>query len=292
MLPIEAQIYYKRELPDPQGQLTAYYTKLYTAYLQQQPNVSPLLYETVLLSPNASNAIDLAQTVDRSLWIALLVRASDMPKNGGGDEIRHVFTLVRQAIGGRTLSLGIVPFLTDEAASRHLTPDGRANPPALSLLQYQVPAVPKGGSLPENQQDRVPNYRLDAMFSRNVLVEPGVVELILPVEGEIILWDNLSPLEAGARDFPPALQDTDVEERVITWLRITAAASTQAKLLWAGINATMIAQRASVYNELLLVRNWRTRSSCDALPNTCHSRIGSSDCHSWRNGYTGGMEES
>ena len=251
VLPIEAQVYYKRRLPDPTGQLTTYYTQLFTAYLGQLPATSPLLYETVLFSPNANTTIDLRQeTVDGSLWIAFLVRASDMPRNGSSDQVNQLFDEVRRAIGGRTLSLGIVPFLTD--ASRHLTPDGRANPPAISLLQYQVPSIPQGGALPENPRERVPAYRsLDATFSKDVLVEPGVVELTLPADTDLTLWNNLSPLEAGTGDFPPALQDTNVEARVITWLRITSSAAVQAKLLWVGINATTVMQRASIFNELL-----------------------------------------
>ena len=55
---------------------------------------------------------------------------------------------------------------------------------------------------------------------------------------------NLDPLEAGVGDFPPAIEDTNVDARVITWLRFSVAAPAQAKILWAGINAAMVSQRA------------------------------------------------
>lgn len=243
VLPIEAQVYYKRGLVD--ATRVNYYTQLYASYLQTLPNAQPNLYETVLLPPNTSAPVDLGQgqdTIDGCLWVALLVRASDKPYAQLIDE-------ARQAIGGKTLSLGIVPFLTD--ASRELVPTGNATAQAGSLLQYQIPNIPASGGLPTTG-NREPAYRtLDPTVTNDVLAEPGVVEITLPAAADLVLWNNLDPLEAGAGNLPPALDDTNLNDRVITWLRVSLPAGGQARLLWVGINSAMVTQRATVVNELL-----------------------------------------
>src|SRR5262249_36618174 len=74
----------------------------------------------------------------------------------------------------------------------------------------------------------------------------------LPSAGELTLWNNIDPLESGAADFPPALEDTNLADRVITWLRVRATtAALPSQLKWVGINAAMVSQRAHVANEVL-----------------------------------------
>ena len=236
VLPLEAQIYYKQALPDPDGRLTKYYQQLYASYLSSVPQAQPNLYQTVPFLPTAINAIDLGtDTIDNSLWVALLVRSSDASDPQSID-------VVRQAIAGRTLSLGIVPLLAD--ASRQLTPGSQVDPQNNALLLYQIPN--------SQSSSTSPTYR--ALISNpltDVLAEPGVVELTLPGADELTTWSNLDPLTAGTGNLPPALQDTSIEQRLVTWLRITSTASVQAQLLWAGINATTITQSAPVFNEQL-----------------------------------------
>ncbi len=237
VLPIEAQAYYKHPLADPTGTLKDYYTQLYTAVLGQLPNAQPLLYETLEFSSNASTPIDLGQnTVDGSLWIALLARENDTQNK---DNVRNV-------IAGRTLSLGIVPYLTD--ASRQLTPAGIADIPASSLLHFRMPNVPATGTTLGLQP---PYQTLTSNILTDVLTGPGFVEITLPDAPHLTFWENLGPLQAGTGDFPPALDDTALNDRLITWLRITSPTSVQAQLLWVGINATTVTQRASVFNEQL-----------------------------------------
>ncbi|MEP7200852.1 MAG: baseplate J/gp47 family protein, partial [Chloroflexota bacterium] len=134
-------------------------------------------------------------------------------------------------------------------ATRQLTPAGGANPEGVPLLQYQIPKVESDGRLLPN---RKPRYQsLDANATNDVLSAPGVVQITLPAASELRLWSDLEPLEPGTRDFPPALDDTALNERVITWLRVRSSAAVQAKLQWLGINAALVSQRAHVANELL-----------------------------------------
>jgi predicted phage baseplate assembly protein len=52
-------------------------------------------------------------------------------------------------------------------------------------------------------------------------------------------------------DFPPALEDTNLNDRLLTWIRLRAPTAMPARLLWVGINVTPISQRAHVANEQL-----------------------------------------
>ena len=242
VLPIEAQVYFKREVANPSPELTAYYRLLYASYTGDQPTDFQL-YETVALDARLQNGVAIGQeTVGNSLWIALLLRASDQPAVD--------MQTAREAIAGKTLSLGIVP--VPDAATRQLLPGGQANTGTEALLEYKIPNVPADGLLPEDRQQRVATYKpLAANPQGNVLVAPGTVEIALPSAAELKLWTNLSPLEGGVGDFPPALEDTKLNDRLITWLRVQATSAVQARLLWVGINTGFVTQRARVAGERL-----------------------------------------
>jgi hypothetical protein len=243
ILPIEAQMYYKHKIANPSPTQLAYYTQLYSPYLRitGQSDALPLLYETLPFPQRENTGIDLGRdTVDHSLWIALLARPNDDPGK------------TRHAILGKTLSLGVVPIVTD--TGRQLLPAGQANSEGTPFLEYQLPSFPQGTtSLPVNKDKRHALYKLlDTRSTTNVLTQPGVVEITLPAtETELNIWDNLDSLEVGADDFPPALEDSQVNQRVITWIRVTSPTTASVKLLWAGINAVSVIQQALVVNELL-----------------------------------------
>ena len=242
LLPVEARAYYKRRLDEQPQELVDYYSALYASYKGSKPDTTSLqLYETVPLGLD-QGGVDLVGTADRSLWIALLLRRAD----GVGDA---PLAAARAALAGKTLSLGIVPVLDDPDAQ--LSPLGRSVHEAQARLDYQLPSVPASGSLGV-EPDRVPAYRsLDPQAQVNVLDEPGIVQLTLPDENGLGYWQDIDPLEAGVGKLPPALDDTKLAARVVTWLRITASTGAQAKLLWAGVNAVTATQQARVANEVL-----------------------------------------
>lgn len=245
VLPVEAQVLYKKRIQDPSGQVKEYYKQLYASFDSRRSGADLQLYQTVPLSTRESDEVDLgADTVDGSLWIALLVRAADKPYAESIED-------AREALGGKTLSLGVVPSLTN--AARKLLPGGTANAEGVPLLQYSIPKIARDSLLEKDAQGSpAPRYqRLLASASADVLAEPGVVQLTLPAASELRLWENLDPLEAGVGDMPPALEDTDLNGRVITWIRLRSSAAVQAKLMWVGINSTPVTQRAHVTGELL-----------------------------------------
>ncbi|MFL6210644.1 MAG: baseplate J/gp47 family protein [Pyrinomonadaceae bacterium] len=244
VLPIDAQVYFKRKIENADQPLKDYYKLLYASYQGTAPDETDFqLYETVPLDARLTNGVAIGQeTADDSLWVALLLRSTDNPAED--------LETARAGIGGKTISLGIVPTL--EAATRQLAPGGLANPEGQTLLQYQIPNIPASGLLPLDKNQRVPQYTtLPAVAPSDVLAAPGVVEITLPQKEQLILWSNLDPLEPGVGDFPPALEDTKLNDRLITWLRIRATGAVRARLLWVGINSTLVTQRARVANELL-----------------------------------------
>jgi hypothetical protein len=238
VLPVEARVYVKRRLEDPPQQLIDYYNQLYASYRESTPPERLALYETVPLETQASTGIELQQTTDGAIWIALLLRAADRPNEA-------TFHDVRAALGGRTLTLGFVPALADAQAV--LSP-ARALREAPTKLRYLIPNAPDG-RLPD---DRLPRYKeLDARPTDDVLVRPGLVQIQLPPAEELRIWENLEPLEAGAGQRPPALEDTRLADRVITWIRVQAPGGVQARLMWVGMNAATVSQRARVPSEVL-----------------------------------------
>lgn len=255
VLPVEARVYFKRRVANPDPAVSDYYKLLYASYNDEAVDSTRLeLYETVPLDATLADGVDLGRdTIDNSLWIALLVRAADRPAEPSDEARREVRDLTRSKLAGRTLSLGVVPALTENA--RTLPPGGTSSSSGQSLLRYQLPNVEAGTELPDEEDARVAQYRtLVASAAGDVLTMPGVVQITLPArKEELELWTNLDPLESGVGDFPPALEDTNLNDRLLTWLRVrpqekTAAA---ARILWAGVNTTSVAQRARVSNEQL-----------------------------------------
>jgi hypothetical protein len=221
-----------------------YYKQLYASYKGPKPPLADLrLYETAPL--DAAAPVALADTVDGSLWIALLLRADDAADPAALAARQRD---ARRALAGKTLSLGIVPAIDEPTAT--LTPTGLVRPGSDSTLGF---ALPVGGALPSDPTQRLPQYRtLDAASTSNPLLGPAVVQLSLPQdENAFSLWTNLDPLESGVGDFPPTLEDSKLEDRLLTWVRAKAPAGSAAKVLWAGINATSVSQRAHVAGEVL-----------------------------------------
>jgi len=252
VLPIEALVYYKQKIVSQDTQVTDYYKLLYASYQGQPPNDADIqLYQSVPIDGREGKEVAIGQdATDRSAWIALMVRSSDKPIDDSEQAKEDLRNKVREAIAGKTISLGVVPAI--DAASRQLAPGGAANPEGEALLQYLIPNVRPDGLLPTDPAQRVPQYRpLIASPRGNVLETPGVVEITLPSVAELQLWSNLDPLEQGVADFPPSLEDSRLSDRVITWLRVQASPGVGARLLWLGINTVSVMQRAHVTSELL-----------------------------------------
>ncbi len=258
VLPVEGSVFYKQRVAGDDSAIREYYQELYASYFNPGDPTSPttpLLYRTVPLvllggktgafnEFGANPGVNLQDTIDNSIWIALLVRKRDV-------QDPEAITRARAALAGKTLSLGIVPWVQE--SERTLKPP-RQQPlqdPA-SLLRFEIPAVPASGGLPTDPSLRKPSYKsLTARGFVNVLETPGTIEFTLPADPrELRIWDNLDPLEPGVDDLPPALDDA-TQARVVTWVRVRVPAGTSARVLWCGTNATTIIQRTDISNELV-----------------------------------------
>jgi hypothetical protein len=245
VLPVEARIFYKREV-DASDEIRKYYDQLYASFLLPPLPQKAKLYQTVPL--DGTDGVDMtSDTVDRALWIALIARKSDTAGPAGKD-LAALTKRLRELIGGKTLTLGAVPALTDAIVA--LKPGGTADPERTPPLVCQVPADTTAAR-PTPPATRVPKYKRIAVVGDNVLLRPGTVQITLPRPDELQIWKDLDPLEAGVGDFPPAIEDTDLENRVVTWLRLSVPPQAQARLRWVGINAARVSQRTRVTGERL-----------------------------------------
>ncbi|HSK74531.1 MAG TPA: baseplate J/gp47 family protein [Pyrinomonadaceae bacterium] len=244
VLPVEGRVYFKRRIKNPETEVLDYYRQLYASFqgAPLETNVDLEIYETAALDGQDEKGVSLAEdTIDNSVWIALLAKENE--------DINEI----RKEIENKTLSLGVVP--APDENQMVLRPGGQeANKENVSWLSYEIPKMPnEERKLPNSPNSRTPNYKpLDARSTADILNEPGIVEITLPGKEELHLWENLEPLELGADDFPPALEDAKLGERLITWLRLKATATAiKFRFLWIGINASTVSQRTRVTNEAL-----------------------------------------
>jgi hypothetical protein len=245
VLPIEMLAYYRKPLSDTQ-QLAAQstYGQLYSTFQLDPSDLE--FYDVVPFLPpvtsasiplvNLTNGVD---TVDGSLWMALLSRP--------GESALSLDVL--NAIRGRTITLGMMPAVQD--ASRTLFPGG-AGDATQPTLQFSIAT----GTLQADQ----PLYQdLPFVLDANPLQNLTLAQITIPSSATIGLWDQLAPLDGGTGDFPPTLQDPTIVGRLLTWIRLrlkpnvdsAAPASATAAISWIGINATRVTQQIQVIAEPL-----------------------------------------
>ena len=242
VLPIEARFFYKKAIPAPSPQVLDYYQQLYASYRGTPAPLMPQLYAATPFALPGGDPISLADSIDGALWVALLVREGDKPAS-------NFLDVAREAIAGRTLSLGVVPYLPQTGMS---LPAGRlAGAVSNVKLELAIPSLPPSGGLLDSD-NRTPHYKtLDTSVTTDVFTQPGIVDVHLPSKSELALWNNIDPLESGVNDLPPAIDDSAIADRVITWLRLRPVPATPSQFYWMGINAVTISQRARITGEQL-----------------------------------------
>ncbi len=267
VLPVEAQVYYKRRIPETDPNYKSYEEKYEAVLIAQQvaeadagppaaggaagaagtggATVKRDFYESTRLPPptpgNPAPVVNLAGASDRALYLALLA-----PRNVHPDD-------ARTALANQTLSIGVAPVLAGEVPP--LRPQGRPRPAAVPALIYEIADVPAS--------TRTAAYRrLRLLRGPDVLTSVGVVQVELPgVEG-LRTWTFPEPLDEGTDEYPPRLEDEEVIKRLVTWIRLRlprpgqAGATEQglaedARLTWVGVNAAHVLQAVPVVNELL-----------------------------------------
>lgn len=240
VLPVETRMYFKQRIPaSRRAEIAERYNRLYASIREPAQDLD--FYETTLLAPPVAGALapslDLATTVDRSLWIALLA-----PPRMVVDELRAL-------LAEQPITLGVAPSLSADGTT--LFPAGLPATLARPSLVYEVP-VPGAST---------PNYRaLTVLQADDVLAAPGLVELQLPAFADLGTWTNLGPLQTGVGGYPPALENSQDTARLVTWIRIrvppedsatTTGSATRVVLSWVGANAARVLQKVHVEGERL-----------------------------------------
>lgn len=251
VLPVEGRLFIKQRVADADGTLRRRYEQLYATYHGEENSAATelALYRTMPFEGTGEGrGLDLAaDTVDGHLWLALCLRPGDLRAGISREKMREY-------LSGKTLSLGVVPSLDLEQ---------RAVPPVGDLVDALSQTARVAFDLPDRPSERDPYGRpldrwrpLEARELSDVFAAPGVVELTLPARtDELGLWEDLDPLEQGTGAFPPALEDEQLQQRVLTWLRIRLQPAGAARLMWVGINAVMVAQRERIQFEPLVDGN-------------------------------------
>lgn len=241
VLPIDARLYYKKPVTAEAGsELNALYRNLYAAF--DLPENQLAFYETAIFEPTSDGlkmkAIDIArETVDGSLWVALLARPTETPQQA------------REKIANSVLSLGLQPSYGEDGCQ-------------LQDIAALASEINQGFvfEIPNASDTRIRYQPLEYTAQHNVLTQAGVVKLNIPAAEQLQVWEE-EALTAGVDNRPPSLANTDDQERLVTWIRIRApqisssenVSSTQLsiKLAWVGINAASVMQRTDVSAERL-----------------------------------------
>ncbi len=232
--PVEGRVYHKRRLTDEEADAIApLLSDLATLY--DLGDATPLPYQTTPSFPKGKArplGIDLASDcIDGAIWVALLAGRPDQRDAArtalatGSSEARTVLTL------------GIVPAEPAEESTR---PDltmgaGTARPHS---VVYEVASASDDG----------PRYlALEVLHDgTNGWTRPGVVDVALPAESFLIPPDNdvRNNIDAGKGTMPPRLEEDDLNDRLVAWLRLRPTVEVdRLPLAWVGVHAVPVDQR-------------------------------------------------
>jgi len=230
------------------------------------------LYRVMPLSPPEGGALPpvtaVADSIDRSLWIALLAPEAAV-RGLQGDALTAALGRLRQAISGRVLSLGVL--VDDELCGHtdhHRCPDVGGEDIRFPVT-WQVATGRFRGN--EARVDQARYDRLRTFEDRTAaLTRSGVVRLELPErdpggQPTFGTWsaDQFDPPDAGllgVGDLPPRLDDAADEARVLTWLRVFRVRSEHPdpRLRFIDANMVSVEQAVTAGGELLGYGNGRT----------------------------------
>ena len=234
--PVTGEAYIKRrvtvdshpELSDTIAQLG----RLYGGRALDTYETTPLFADGLAVP----QGIDIAGgTVDRCLWLALLAPKANRAEAQDTLNQRVGQLLARDESGSpRLINVGVLPAL--------VVPDELRDIGAREQIDAQW-EISVGGAA---QTDY---HTLDiAPGSADGLKRAGVFRLVPPGAGLIGVGASARAIDAlsGVDDEPPRLDDPERQQRLVAWLRLRAAPSTQQlRLSWVGLHAVQIEQCVS-----------------------------------------------
>ena len=230
ILPVSGECYYKRRLDARERRELAEVIDGLRRFYQVEGEVSAYATTPVFGEAGAlPGGLDLvADTADRSLWIALLAaRPEDVP------EVKAA--LAGDGAGGGAIDIGLAPATALPESLEELPPGD---------------AVDHGWWIGTAELDEAgqPLYRPLQRLRDGTggLARRGVQRLALPGDVRdfgVLEGDPASDVNAGVGDRPPRLDDPERLARLVAWLRLRPAQGVGGlRLAWAGINAAEIDQ--------------------------------------------------
>ena len=255
-LPIELHTFIKEGVPPPSDpDLKAYADAAWQEYVsrtgpKEGGKLKPINVKTSIYPPVDGQVTPIQQAADGALWIAVAMRKNDfdVKKPERAAELRR-------ALGEQVLSIGMAPVdLSGPRCTYCAQPaDGggnraqaggmnRAEAAAAqsSVFRWEITAPQGTAGAGLLQQpvldlngDGLPRYQHVALLSDSTsgLRRPGAIKLQLPPADTLYTWKQVKvgsktvPISyfPVAGDFPPVLDDGELENRVLFWLRALPA---------------------------------------------------------------------
>lgn len=231
VLPIETPCYIKRIVEDlePEDEKLdgVEDVKMLLGVHLGQSEAETAMYETAQLPAVEGGALPaptaLRDAIDRSLWMGVLGPKSDFA--GLGEvEAAALRDDLRRELANRTITIGVR--VDDELCGptdHHLCPDPGSDANPYPLVWQIATGLFTG---PEPRVDSLRYERLDVVDDRTAaLTRSGTVRLRLPNEGQFGNWtadsfpDDYGEDLLGVGDMPPLLEDDELHQRVLTWVR-------------------------------------------------------------------------
>ncbi len=249
VVPLESRVVYKRRLSEAETIAARDRYDLLFQGIERDEDEVLEFYETAYHDPPGTAAairtLDLGDhTVDRSIWMPLLVRRGEEGRIGA----------IRDALLGRTITVGVVPAIDVDAEV--LEPGGPSASRATPTLSFESTTATV------TADERPTFHTLQAVPDADPTDALTLIQVTLPSDPSLLSVPAIAdPLAAGTRDFPPTLDDPRLEARLLTWLRIRPEAAEQgdgepvesallrARFVWLGINAARLSQRVEVNGE-------------------------------------------
>lgn len=223
VLPGEVRAVVKRTV-DPAR--AAGYRRAFDPLRAADPAAELVFYEPAPLPPGG---VDLADTADRAVWLALLAPEWTDPK------------AAREGWAGKTLGLGLAPLPADRPV-RDLPAGGAATRAGLSG-GWEVSWAVNGATGPVFRT-------LRTIPMAELLDEPAAYEVFLPADlGDAGPPVPSDPFDEGSGTFPPTLAVAKEAARLAVWLRLQPSGAAYTRVRWAGVNPVAARQGQVVRGE-------------------------------------------
>jgi hypothetical protein len=246
VLPVSGKVYVKRRPTEDEGDVIATIReeleKVYNIGMDSgEQYITTSLFSDMNTDDSGFDVVK--DTIDRSLWIALLAP----------DEDPDLKTRVLQSFdpdenGARTIRIGIEPRVKipefDQYVQQAVT--------MKDLWQWEMPSSRQDS---DDLAYTIPYLSLDIKKDGTEgFIKRGVVQLELPVSMQIALPENSvdEDIYAGTGNHPPRIDDENIANRLVSWIRLRPRQTCESLALdWVGINAVSIDQLKTVQNVIL-----------------------------------------